>query len=457
MKRVFFISIMALACMVCTTSCGDDEPGGGDATLTGITVTPPNFKGAEGAEQKITVTAVPAGAPLGTLTWASSATSVATVDQAGIVKIVGVGTAEITVTAGTFSQKVSIEGIISGLTVTDGDGNAGVYPYNGTPIIVNLTATIAPPNSGKTPVWSSSAATATVVAGSDGLTAEVTITGEGTAIITAEVDGVTATYTISTSSVFETAVGYWTFDDLTNLGAATRGGIDLVIDNELVTVVDGPVDGNGAVRGSLERKEGDGSGYGYEGVGLDIKWDHPMTGQFDGDKIRNFTMLLDVKVLHQDRIIQTNTARNIWDPIYWNGKEDTEQAGLYIAWEDRDPDIKISANLTGGWDGLTLSYDGATLDGNEPWIRFVFSFEYSEDDPENMTCRYYVDGKEALTPSHGWNALGLMEIVQGSPVYFMTKRKFDKEVKGQYDLSTLAVWDHVLTPEDIASLGGVSK
>jgi hypothetical protein len=459
MKKVFFISILALACMVCTTSCSDDDEKGGEA-LTGLNVAPQTFKGAVGAVQKVTVTAVPTGADLGTLSWTSSVASVATVDQTGIITIVGVGTTDVTVTSGTISKVIPVEGTINGLTVADEDGNtAGTYPYNGTPITVNLTATIAPPNSGKTPVWSSSAATATVTAAANGLTAEVTIIGEGTAVITADVDGVTATYTISTESVFETAVGYWTFDDLTNLGAATRGGIDLVVDNELVTAVNGPVDGNGAVRGSLERKVDGDNGYGFDNVGLDLTWNHPMTGQVD-NKIRSFSMLLDVKVLHQDPSVPTSTARNIWDPIYWNGQEDSPQAGLYIAWEDRGgTNIKISANLTGGWDGLLIddSFDAATIAGNEPWIRFVFSVEPDVEDPERVIVKYYVNGQVAPTASAAWSAWGINEIVQGSPVYFMTKRKHDKEVKGQYDLSTLAVWDHVLTPEDIASLGGVSK
>jgi hypothetical protein len=31
------------------------------------------------------------------------------------------------------------------------------------------------------------------------------------------------------------------------------------------------------------------------------------------------------------------------------------------------------------------------------------------------------------------------------------------QIKVQYDLSTLAVWDRVLLPEEITLLGGVSK
>jgi hypothetical protein len=295
-------------------------------------------------------------------------------------------------------------------------------------------------------VWSSNAATATVTAAANGLTAEVTITGEGTAIITADVDGVTATYTISTESVFETAVGYWTFDDAADLGKATRGDIGLEI-SDVVTAVDGPVTGNGAVRGTFEERDLEGDNT------VNITWNHQMAGQVE-DKIRNFTMLLDVKTIYQD---PAGILRQVWAPVYWNGTD--AQAGLFLLWVDYGTSFGLAANLTGGYDYLIPdgTYTSATISGNEPWIRFVFSVEPDVEDPEKVIVKYYLNGQEAPTPSASWSAWGINEIIQGSPVHFMTKRKPDKQFKGQYDLSTLAVWDHVLTPEEISSLGSVSK
>jgi uncharacterized protein YjdB len=441
MKRVFFISIMALACMVCTTSCGDDEPGGGDATLTGITVTPANFKGAVDAVQKITATPVPANATLGTLTWASSASSVATVDQSGIVKITGVGTAEVTVTSGTISQKVSVEGTISGLTVTDGDSNsAGTYPYNGTPIIVELTATIAPPNSGKTPVWSSSAATATVVAASDGLTAEVTITGEGAAIITADVDGVTATYAISTTSVFESAAGYWTFNDAANLGKATRGE-DLIFALDSIDVVDGPSDTKKAIQ---LIKDANG-----------LLWNHSMPADVDGTespdaerqnfRIKTYTILIDAKPYTEDRVYHSILGNESFD-------------NSLFTFRPRDG-------------ALTIAHRGTAInvyaDYSEPkWIRLVAVVAYNPDvDPEwafpyGADFNFYANGEYAgtstrlYTGTDSWTTDYMNVLYSDLPVRFL---RSTPDGTNSYPVSTIAVWNRALTAEEIASLGGVSK
>jgi hypothetical protein len=460
MKRVFFISMMALACMVCTTSCSDDE-NGGDAALTGITVTPPSFKGAVGAVQKLTATAVPAGAPLGTLTWASSAASVATVDQSGVVTIAGVGTAEVTVTSGTISQKVSIEGTIKGLTVTDVDGNSvGTYPYNGTPINFTLTVTPDPDNATVVPTWTSGAANATVVAASNGLTAEVTISGEGTAIITVAVGDVTATYTISTSSVFESAAGYWTFNDPADLGKATRGE-DLRFEADWIQVIDGP----SATKKAVYVKENpalEAPNYGNcpdvtDGYGF--FWDHTMAGTGAvtysgwtesaplGNIVGQFTFLIDVRVPVEPNNYHYPTFLTPNDYIFHYGLDLRPDNGNLV--------------ICSNW-GTRGAVAVDMVAGQEPWVRVVIKCDLTRVIEEGLTTDGWGRGDISVY-SNGINvyegtgetSLGFASIVEGQPLKFLGGMPEGQNFN--YSVSTIALWDRLLTDDEIASLGGVSK
>jgi hypothetical protein len=463
MKKVFFISVLALVCMVCTTSCSKDDDGGG-AALTGIKVTPPSFKGAVGAVQKITATAEPANAALGTLSWTSSASSVATVDQAGVVTIAGVGTAEVTVTSGTISQKVSIEGTIGGLTVTDSEGNsAGTHVYVDEDITVPLTATITPANSGKIPVWSSSAATATVVAAADGLTAVVTITGKGIATITVTVDETTATYTISTTSLLESAAGYWTFDDPENLGKGVRGG-DLRFEADWVQVVDGPSATKKAV---YVRENPNLVDPNYSNC-PDVKdtcgfyWDHNMPGTGAvtyngwsesgplGNIVGQYTFLMDVRIPVEPNNYHYPTFLTPNDYIFHYGLDLRPDNGNLV--------------ICSNW-GTRGSVVTGMVAGQEPWVRVVIKCDLSTTIAEGLNAPdwgygdvwVYANGANVYTKEEGGGdtSLGFTSIIEGQPVKFLGGMPEGENFN--YSVSTIAVWNRLLTDDEIASLGGVDK
>ena len=71
-----------------------------DVPVTGITVDPATASLTVGGTQQLTATVEPAGATNPTVTWSSSDTSIATVDENGLVTAVAVGTATITGAAG---------------------------------------------------------------------------------------------------------------------------------------------------------------------------------------------------------------------------------------------------------------------------------------------------------------------------------------------------------------------
>jgi hypothetical protein len=389
------------------TSCSDDA-----ALQTDIHVAPQIIKAAVGTEHKITVKAVP------TYTLESQNTSIVSINGY-IAKIDGVGTTTITVTSGSFSKTIPVEGIINGIVVTDSiDATVGTFQYNGTPISFTLTATITPANSGKTPEWSSNVETAIVTANSDGLTATVTIIDEGSATITADVGGITGAYTISTRSMFESAKGYWTFDDETNLGKASVGD-DLSYEEGSIVVTDGPSATKKAVTITTDY--------------LGFKWDpHGITG----DGLTNFSILIDAWVpIEPDRMYYT---------IYWNN---SYAGSLYF----RPRDGAITINRSGGTDGTWAE----GMAGNEPWSRVVVTYSPLEPDGDDLRCHItvYVNGQQVFEGDH--NGAVRTNILEGQPLWFLVGET--RADNNPYPVSTIAVWDHVLTPEQVASLGGVSR
>jgi hypothetical protein len=316
------------------------------------------------------------------------------------------------------------------------------------------------------PTWASSADNATVEAADDGLTATVTLTGIGTVIITATVNDVEGTYTISTSSAFESAAGYWTFDDPANLGKATIG-TDLT---ELagLKIVEGPSATKGAVQAEPQQKV--------------LKWEHNLTiadteyhEQWYGHsyKIANtFTVLFDVRPIEQwdmDRLAS---------PLYY--AENTDQSGDYpvnaenwaFAVRSMDEVMKLYAN------GNQWSFDPFTPEKKaaKPWYRIVIKvWPALQTDPDAQPDNHehafhrelWVDGKLVNDDLRGDNSYYRVGMFENSPVWFLTgsessRNDFNQE-KGKYvddipmPCSTIAVWDKLLSDEEIASLGGVSK
>jgi hypothetical protein len=426
--------------------------------LTGITVTPKTIKLAVGDQQKITVTAVPADATDVVYTYVSQNTSVATVDNNGIVTIAGVGKTTVTVTSATFSETVDVEGILNGITVKDADGNiAGTYPYNGQPITIALTAEVIPAGSDVTPVWTSNAANATVEAAGNGLTATVNLTGEGAAVITATVGDVAGTYAISTTSVFESAAGYWTFDDPANLGKATRG-LDLT-EVQYLEIVEGPSATKKAIQ-VVDRQPS-------------LKWEHNLTisdynythvwGDYGYKAADVFTLLFDVRPIDQWSGID-----RINSPLYWNEYGEGSPFGVRVM----DETMRLYSN------GNAWTFDPFSPEKKEakPWYRIVIKVwpavpgdeGYNPDDANHPFHRdLWVNGVRIGDQIRGDNTLFRVAPIENASIWFFTGSQADRdrydEQKQRYQdyiplpCSTIAVWDRVLTDEEIISLGGVSK
>jgi hypothetical protein len=454
MKKVILFSILALVCTAVMTSCGDDDK---NVPLTGINVAPRTIKLPVGGEQKITVTAVPADATdVVAYTWTSQNPGIATVDAAGLVKIVGVGTTTITVSNGAgISVDIPVEGTLNSLTVTDEeDRSAFTYAYNGQPILINLKATLVPPVTDLKPVWSASAANATVEAADDGLTAVVTLTGEGAVVITAAVGDISGTYAISTTSIFESAYGYWTFDDETNLGKATRG-TDLTVHS--VEVVPGP----SPTKGAVQMKDGQKA----------LEWEHNLPvrdyvythiwGEYEYKATDEITLLFDVDAGPLWEVGEANSFDRCAAPLYWNDKSDET---CFVMRYYNDNTMNVYANGT-RWNLRENQKRG--------WYRVVIKiwpFRQGEEiqgpevtDPDISFHReVWVDGTLINDGMRSDNSYFRVAFVEGAKVWFLSSAERDVE-KGDPKLnhsipcSTIAVWNRLLDPEEIVQLGGVSK
>jgi hypothetical protein len=420
MKRVFLFLVSALVCgTMMTTSCSKDEDHG--VALTGLTVNPTSVKKPVGEIQKVTVTAVPENATDVTYKWTSANESIATVNEEGVVRIQGVGKTTVKVESGTLSATVEVEGTIKSITLKDENGgNSGTYPYNGVSITFTLTATTDPAASVK-PEWSTNAENVTVKASENGLSAQVTINGSGAAAVTATVDEVSATYNIATTSVFDDAKGYWTFEDPNNLGKATKG-IDLIPEGT-INVIEGPSAAKKAVITADNP-----SGFKWEPHGI------TETGLTD------FTVLIDAWApVEPDRR---------YYPIWWNSQ--AYSCSFYI----RSRDSRMTLNRAGGTKG---TYTDVITTGQEPWVRLVIQYAADpENAPAGRLLNTYADGK--LLDASKDNVSLEMDLYEDLPIWFLTGSP--SGATGDYNpykVSTIAVWDRALTAEEVAALGGVSK
>jgi hypothetical protein len=419
---------------------------------------------------KVTATAVPANATNVVYEWSSDNTDVATVDQTGIITITGVGAAKVTVKFGTVSKVIEVEGLIKGITVKDAAGQTeGQNPLGS---VFQLFAAIDPENTGITPEWFvNNDNIATVDANG-----KVTVIGSGTTLITARVGNIIGEYMLSTESLYDQAVAYWTFDDPNNPGInLIAGGGDMEINYDVVKFVKGMTESDGAIQSGIEVR-----GEGEENI-VNAVWNHTMVGHLgpDGKGVGVVTMMMDLKVMYVDYAAE-GALREAWAPLYtaYNGSV-PGMASMCVLWVDYNNSgrhngiclgIKNNPNTAYMWPAEVVKYTKETLTDNEPWIRLVFTVLTNDPpgDPK-IRLRFYLNGDrqdqfngntesstvngEVEGDPYEWPG----DIQEGQPIHFFSYRKSDKRVKGSVEVTRLAVWNKLLTDDEIKSLGGISE
>jgi uncharacterized protein YjdB len=376
----------------------------------------------------IVTTKAPVNATGVEFTWTSANPEIATVDATGKIKIVGVGETTVTVSFGSVKTEISVIGIIKKLTIVDASGES-----NGNAVLgdkVQLSVIIEPANTGLTPdSWSSNDDNIATVS----QTGLVTVTGSGYATISAVVNGITATYTVATQSAFDDALGYWRFDDPQDLGKATKG-TDLFVYGT-VTSVDGPSETNLAVEGTRGEQN--------------LKWEHQQNPDPDA-----FTMMWDMRVY---------SIRQYYC-LYWNSIDG--DGSFFARWRIEDYKDPVTEEVValqrpllsvgrGSYWPLMEIPEGDTSN----WIRLVITFTFPDRTAGAGFYNAYVDGvltvsNKGCTPALLWNPDRLEEI---PPLYFLS----DGGIGGgdgddaPHPVAAIAVWDKILTDQEIAALGKV--
>ena len=244
--------ILSAMTLLSAIGCGEKEPA--EISVSGVSVSKTSVTLKEGASESLTATVSPADASNKAVSWASSNTAVATVDNSGRVTGVKAGSATITVTTSdggkTATCSVTVEANIINVTgVTLDKATAALTPGGE----VTLAATVAPADAtDKTISWTSSDESVATV--SNG---KVKAVGAGKATITVKTtDGgktatceVTVTVPVEGVSLSETEVEMSEEGEITLTATVTPdNATDKAVtwassDEAVATVSDGKVTG----------------------------------------------------------------------------------------------------------------------------------------------------------------------------------------------------------------------
>jgi hypothetical protein len=409
MKKVFMLCVLAAGMLL--QSCGEEG-------LTGLSV---NYKRdavlTVGETLILTATLEPAGADA-TLVWTSSNESVAGV-SGDVLTVNGVGKSVITVSSGSLSASFNLEGSVRSVTLTAPEGTEIEVGAR-----FQLTATIDPAGFQVSPVWSSdNEAVATVSA-----SGEVAVLGNGTANIHATVGSIIGVYTVVCEDMLASAIGYWEFDDRSDIGKATYGN-PLKQEGAGIRWVEGPSAENLAIEVPM-----------HEYFVANLTNATP-NGPTPG-RVYRWSMMIDFRV------------PNVRNYYY------TQHGGVNM--DDGDLFIRIRDNyLQAGGPSTYVSARAENPDNAYiPWTRAVLTYD-------NCVLRMYVDGKEI--PEQGgypmvWGLSERHTLPVGNLVIFGEPKGTTEDGKpnfansdddNPFPCAAIAFWDIVLNPGQVESLGRI--
>jgi hypothetical protein len=249
-------------------------------------------------------------------------------------------------------------------------------------------------------------------------TGVITGVSKGTATVYATVGNVSDSVEVTVKAIvkmhelFESAAGYWQFDDASDPGIAATG-IDLVYTPANVEIISGHSDTDKAIR---MLSNGDG-----------LQWNHSITGE----GVKTFTLMLDAWIELVDRR---------YYPIYWNTV--SPEGSMYL----RPRSGPFTLNRRGATVGNFVENPVA---GQEPWTRIVIQFGIDENG--GSFYRAYSNGAKIFEDTGGGADF---YFVEGKPVWFLYGP--NSSDNNPYKVSAIAVWDRILTAEEVASLGDVN-
>jgi hypothetical protein len=403
-NKLFAIVLTMVAMAFGTQSCSDNEPD--YVKVTGITVTPGNAVLLVNNTVTLVADVFPRLASDKSVIWKSDDTSVATVDNNGLVTAVAEGVANISVTSAANSEKTKTCAVT---VVTEFNvllnANSLLIPVEATR---TLEAVIIPANVSQDVTWSSDNTDVVTVDGGGVITAVAPGTAKITAasVVDATRTAGCAVTVVDMSSVpaSQWLAGAWSFEDENNPGKATTG-VDLEANGSSFTVIDGP-------NGTKAVKPGSNSYY--------TVW-HNIGANGGGEYVNEYTLMMD--------ILGSASEFSGWLSVFNNQADNSGEGVLWI-----DGDGKIGYAALGGYSSTGLTPD--------VWHRVVIAAKLGE------SFRVYIDGNLVFTASSGNGLDGKMSLYP-DVVYI----GYDGTGYPCPSFADVKMWSVTLSDEEIAALG----
>jgi hypothetical protein len=420
MKKIFMLCVLAAGILM--QSCGEDT-----VALTDMSVRYESLAVPIGERVPVKVTPVPSNAGDMTLVWTSSNESVASVDN-GIITFNGVGTAIITVSSGSISKTITVEGTIKSLNVT-----APAETKIRVGAEFTLTATHDPANAQISVVWSSdNEAVATVNS-----TGEVTVVGNGTANIKAAVGSVTGSYAVVCEDLLDSAVSYWEFDDPSDMLKAIKGDA-LIRMGDNIKWVEGPSTENPAVE--VPQHE-----YFIANLTGAKPNGGPESETAQTDRVYRWSIMLDFRLPTK------------------KGYYYTQHGGVNMGDGDFFVQYNSSDQITAGKGSYIPIIGADPAEPYTPWIRMVLTID-------NGLFRMYCNGVEVAEDGGSYPLKPGLEprysLPVGSPLYIFSEPKGTtadgkpnfaaSDDDSPFPCAAIAFWDKVLTAGQVQALGGIA-
>jgi uncharacterized protein YjdB len=403
-NKLFLIVLTIFAIALGTQSCSDNEPE--YVKVTGITVTPENTVLLINDTVTLVANVFPRLATDKSVTWNSDNTSVATVDDNGVVKALAEGVANVSVTSVDNSEKtkICVVTVVATFSVSLNTSSLSIP----TEAVSTLKATITPDNISQEVTWTSNNPDVVTV---DGGVITAVATGTATITATSVVDASrTAECTVTVvdmSSTDQSLVGVWTFEDATSLVNAMTG-VNLEA-NGAFTSIDGP-NGTKAVA---------------TGENAYFKIIHNIGANGGGEYTNEYTLMLDIYC--STAKLDGASAGEGWLSVF-----ESSDGGLL--WIDGPNGGVIGYASLGGYSSTGVNPD--------TWHRIVIASKLGD------SFKVYLDGAPVFTAAQNTDIDGELSL--------HTDRVFIGYDNWGYpgpDFAEVRMWKIQLTDEEAAALG----
>lgn len=211
------------------------------------------------------------------------------------------------------------------------------------------------------------------------------------------------------NGIAQMPVGWWNFDDPSNLTAAVPGyGPDLVLTGTHTTTA-GPDVSNGAIN---------------IGLGSYYTVTHGIAPNGGGLKVNRYSLMFDFKV---------DQATGMWHCLFQTDPVVTANDGEYFI-----------RSTTGALGTLDLGYTTPFVVSANTWYRLILSVD------NGNFFRAYING--SLVFEHNVRPIDHERYSLAPTIHFFGDDDGDD---GSIDVAELAIWDYPLSEAEVSALGGV--